>query len=321
MKRPKASFFPYAPSYYDNVGSEDSSAKESTKIDSEVEKSGTEPTEEELAPPNTEESIHVEINEKREDMNEVNNDVNVQQEVEKLSDTKDLVILPLEPSLKYIVGVHKEGPLHFSGIGKLTLLSGSLSVHGYRLRVNEKISFHTPVWQPTIRAYIPSPTPSIQSKSETNIVLTYPTNPGESINTEHLHELRQSSVTVFLLEGIRSDDQDWMAAIEDQEIYQTKPSQTGPNRQKHSINRLYHVNLVRFTSGLVGSVEETSKLPLQLSHLPKSWAASASKILVHRAASSQKDKTSGAGSGEVSFSPVRVVVCGAKGVGKSTLCR
>eukprot|EP01031_Cornospumella_fuschlensis_P042167 gene42167-51491_t len=323
MKRQKTAFFPYAPSYYDSAASEESNHEESSKNGTEDNNNDIE-SPSGLVSPTINEGIEcLGDNEQQNTIDKDIIDVPVAPEVDKQLDPKELIILPIVPHLKYIVGVRKDGPLHFSGIGKVTLLCGSISLHGYRLRIGQKVSFHSPVWKPTIRAYIPPPSPS-SSQNDSKTTISYQPLAGEQVNADLLLDLRNNSVTVFVLEGVKPEDQDWMTAIEDQEIYQIKPTLTGPNRQKHPMNRLHNVNLLRISSGLLGSVEETSKLPLQLSHLPKSWAASASKILAHRAASIQQSSqvTDGNTAAEaVSLPPVRVLVCGAKGVGKSTLCR
>eukprot|EP01039_Chlorochromonas_danica_P005009 gene5009-5500_t len=195
---------------------------------------------------------------------------------------------------KYLVGIGlNQNVFHLSGFGQFTLLKGLVIINGYIAKPYEVLPFHCPAWQATIRSSVPSSNQNLEGED-----IHY-----EGVTAFAMKNLAKCSTAIFIIEGIPKEKQEWLIAIEDQDFY-SSPFK-GQRMKKNSI---FTPDILRFSSGCLGSTESLSEnCGLSLTHLPTSWVSSVSHILGQCKTDSKES--------------VKVMICGAKGVGKSTLSR
>jgi hypothetical protein len=204
---------------------------------------------------------------------------------------EQLSIVTIIAKLKYFIGIPNSGILHLSGFGKMKLIFGTFVLNGYTLQNNEEVSFNCPIWQPTLRAYVSK---SIGNLNTSSSCLEVPKKLFDSI--------QQSCVCAIMIEGIPREDQEWITAIELQDSYLIPL----PKKELPGKNTLHRDELLKFSSGCLGTADALTGLGIQLTHLPSSWSHAANDIITKSI--QECDDT-------------KIMICGAKGVGKSSLTR
>jgi hypothetical protein len=236
------------------------------------------------------------------------------------------------PSGAFLVGFQDavvESNHYISGFCKVTALKGCVVVNGYELANNGSVgntgvSISCPIWQPAYvvscsaeRALVSSiktPTKSLKSKfaDSTNAILAehgvkLASNDEEKLGG--LYSCFQELPILFVLEGIQAAEQEWLIAAEDLSAYNTPlPSQymTSPAAtivvEAEPPLHFTKVPLVQAGSAMFGTHQGMHASSADCMTLPPSWAGAAQTLV----------------SAYHTKQPLRAVVCGAKGVGKST---
>jgi hypothetical protein len=193
-----------------------------------------------------------------------------------------------------------------SGFCRVTLLKGSASINGYELCIGTFVSCNFPVWQPAALlevSALPTSVPKKRrekdkgNKAGANGNIDSLAAQLKTINVSPQYSFSVDSnigdlCSVLLIEGVGPEDQEWLVAAEDQRLYLESDDGDGES-------------YLRVDSALVGTSGALSTLGIDCTSLSADWRAAADLMVGAQA------------SGD---SP-RAIVCGAKGVGKSTCLR
>ena len=204
-----------------------------------------------------------------------------------------------------IVGFSEGCSRYFSGSFYVTLLKGSASINGFDLPVGVRLSkpCHFPLWQPgaLLQVSVALPSPPSSSKKRRDKDKSKNKDKGKSTALSALLTPLLSSwshdvdvepyATMLLIEGIPLHEQEWLVAAEDQRPYCESDDGDG-------------TKYVRVESGLLGTAEALSTLGIDHTSFAPDWRAASQQVL----------------DALPTMSP-RAIVCGAKGVGKSTCLR
>lgn len=217
-----------------------------------------------------------------------------------------------------------------SGFCTVSLLKGCASVNGYTLRSCRGTEVLNPSWLPTVKLShesMASNSSSVKNKSYMEVIKTVLEDKKLSIENNladpDFIQWVNDADCIILIEGIPRGLQEWLVAAEDQSLYQEfSPRQTSGGDIKHDVTsgssqskhwwtdvRTCGVDDVfGITSAVVGDQYNVSRLAsVELLDYSSCWMDSISEIL--NESSFQGCKGS------------RSVICGAKGVGKSTCLR
>jgi len=247
---------------------------------------------------------------------------------------------------------------YISGFCKITLLKGSAHIQGFSLTPGVTVSnLHVPCWCPAARlhaagskAHKKDGNSSVAIFSHLKRLLMYAPFADLAARTDGQSHIAINVLDtcdcVLLLEGMSPEEQSWMVAAEDQSAYQAlndgslhkdplleTATYTQTQTRVAVISECMQVlpavgGCVCVGSGMIGDQYALMQRSIQASYLPPTWQATASTILSDMKTRHQvpRDNTSGEG-GSASesrssavFSP-RILMCGAKGVGKSTCAR
>lgn len=205
-----------------------------------------------------------------------------------------------------VLGFSDECLRYVSGCTRMTLLKGSASINGYSLplRVRNEKPWHFPAWIPAAELHIccddaPASSASSSSKrkrAEMNLgSLLGPDETARFAGSASI-ALHESLVTILLLEGVDVEEQEWLVAAEDQRPFSLFPiPRAGVDTT--------HPKCCKLDSALVASATGMQTLGIETTNIPPDWVAAADSII-----------------GRAASAPC-TVICGAKGVGKSTNLR
>lgn len=170
--------------------------------------------------------------------------------------------------------------LHISGMCSLRLLYGRGNINGYTLKLNEEIQIKSPSWTPAVRLFI-EPSSTSQDK---NILQTFlQSRQYYEKYSKEINIYLKTSKIVFEIVSVDMLKENWMIRCEDYSKFKLKSNKP---------------SIVSVSSAVIGSTHDLSSIGLESQILPSNWISAADTIC----------KT-------IKTSP-RVVVCGAKGVGK-----
>lgn len=239
---------------------------------------------------------------------------------------------------------------HISGFCHLSLIQGSVYINGFQMAEGSKVALSSPVWTPAARIVSAgSRISKVKPKKKVNAL---------SGSFESSFERVTCGCAVLLVEGIQRSDQEWLIAIEDQTAFQhptlisnvrpiINPSLTsgysaGFNPQEeHRVVREVGggerngpgdtgtrlSEAVRVGSAVLGTRSQLSSLGIDCLDIPSSWSQSVTVLCEHAISNipdSDSGQRKGLGHGQgLKGDPggLRAIICGAKGVGKSTCVR
>jgi hypothetical protein len=163
--------------------------------------------------------------------------------------------------------------LHISGMCTLKLIAGKGNINGYRLRIDEEITIHSPPWMPAVRLFFENVTNSShESESSNKKILTHLLASREylrpykrTLQQQFLPSSSSSSLAIIEIRSIEMSQQNWMIRCEDYSKYQ-QPSQLSP-----SLPCPPPVNYL--SSAIVGSSNDLIHLGFECQTLPTDWVA------------------------------------------------
>lgn len=206
-----------------------------------------------------------------------------------------------------VVGFSDECVRYVSGCTRMTLLKGSASINGYSLplRVRNEKPWHFPAWFPAAQLHVCCDAPpSSSSSSSSSKRKRADMNLGSLLGPDEAARfagsasivLHESLVTILLLEGVDVEEQEWLVAAEDQKPFSLFPvPRAGVDTT--------HPTCCKLDSALVATATGMLALGIETTNIPPDWVAAADSVI-----------------GRVASAPC-TVICGAKGVGKSTSLR
>ena len=217
-----------------------------------------------------------------------------------------------------------------SGFCTVSLLKGSASVNGYALKVAIGTEITNPSWLPTVKLChesTSSSSSSSKSKSFLETINTVLNDRGLSIennveDTDFVDWINDADCIV-LIQGIPLDSQEWLVAAEDQSVFQgfsemqtldddVLPDNTCRISQPHhwwsDVRTCGVDDVFGVTSAVVGDQYNLSRLAsIELLDYSSCWMDSISNVIEESSVQGCRGS--------------RSVICGAKGVGKSTCLR
>ncbi len=247
---------------------------------------------------------------------------------------------------------------YISGFCKITLLRGAASIHGYALSVGQCVdSVYCPMWTPAARLHATGRIPRKSSKNSANS--NNSVNSGSSSilsllrknnkihyfseilennqgntstdgtpavstigNANVACNMIDASECVLLVEGLHNDEMPWLAAVEDLRSY----SDSSTYVTSHNIGGMSlpdAQSCVSVGSAIIGDINAIAQKKIFCTRLPPSWVSVSDSLLQlckgKRGQQAIPTQIHGI-SAKHHVSP-RVLICGAKGVGKSTCLR
>ena len=205
---------------------------------------------------------------------------------------------------------------YVSGTCKMTLLRGHASINGYSLPLNEGIeSINFPCWTPCARLYAGASKKKAKKDSSSSSVLSTLKKMGKLDNFGTLKKknptemnIIDASTCIIFVEGIALEEQEWMVAAEEQRFANAKsPSSADVSEVQLPREGEY----VSVQSAAIGDTSAMRNVGIDSTYLPPSWITATDALLSY---SPSVDEPS---------SPIspKALLCGAKGVGKSTCLR
>ena len=220
-----------------------------------------------------------------------------------------------------------------SGFCSVNLLKGHISINGLSLKVGVETEIMNPCWLPAVSLIPESSSSSSSTPRKTNCIeviseildsvgLTLKNN----LSDPKMIEWINNSECLVLVRGIPRDRQEWLIAAEDQSLYQEYSRPLFPSNKSENTSILAdndclqpkywwadtrnpgNNNIFGVTSAVIGNPYDISRtLGAELLDYPPCWISSVDDII--KESSVEKCVSSS------------TVVCGAKGVGKSTCVR
>ena len=176
---------------------------------------------------------------------------------------------------------------YVSGLVKITLLKGCGTLNGYAASCHEQLITMNPTWLPSAQLEIETKHHHDTNKQYDFLKVSF----HELFDNDNFILYDQFSC-LFLLEGYSLDEQEWLYTIEVQSLYQSLYTAT--------LN-----NITSVKSGILGDRLELERQGLECIQYHRSWVDATKSI---KSSVSNKQHP-------------RVVICGAKGSGKSTFLR
>lgn len=177
-----------------------------------------------------------------------------------------------------------------SGFCEVTLLQGKATLQGAHLAKGVPVRMHAPLWGPAHKLQVLG-SKWVKKKAALTEALSAT---GLTVPASIVSELvRKECGTIILYRGFTATNVEWMIAAEDL----TRKFQ----------DKRFKEGFVHTASSILGSAKNFTRAGLSVMSLPESWIR-AVEVLANR------DIKSAA-------VPIKTLVCGAKGVGKSTLLR
>jgi mRNA cleavage and polyadenylation factor CLP1 P-loop len=232
-----------------------------------------------------------------------------------------------------IVTLSKDDIKTISGFCSLILLKGHISINGFSLKVGVETEIINPCWLPAVSLIPESSSPSSSTARRLNCIevvrdildsvgLTLKNN----LSDPKMIEWINNSECLVLVRGVPRDRQEWLIAAEDQSLYQEYSRPLFPTNESGISSFLAenvclqpkywwtdtrtpgNNDVFGVTSAVIGSPNDIYRaLGAELLDYPPCWVDSVDEIV--KESSAEKCVSS------------RTVVCGAKGVGKSTSVR
>jgi len=259
------------------------------------------------------------------------------------SDDNSAIYIASEDGLVAVIGYAVSSPRYVAGFADVTLLHGNASLNGYSMKMDETVSTRSTNWSPAVQLVISasnkttkSSIPATKTKKFKNMLMKV------CDDTTLINMFFESEVNaqfaackaVIVLRGLSCEEQGWLMLAEGMNT-RLQPWLGRMQRQE-----LMRSNFVCTSSALVSDVGFMRQVGFDVTTIPPSWTSSSVDHLA-TFASRKGDAaavtvvgTGGGGSDNVNvnanananayisnaLSP-RSIVCGAKGVGKSTLLR
>jgi mRNA cleavage and polyadenylation factor CLP1 P-loop len=232
-----------------------------------------------------------------------------------------------------IVTLSKDDIKTISGFCTLILLKGRISINGFSLKVGVETEIVNPIWLPAV-SLIPESSSSSSSTSRKSNCIEVVKDILDSVGLTLKNNLSDPKIVdwinnsecLVLVRGVPRDSQEWLTAAEDQSLYQEYSSPLFPTNESgiasfaaenDSLQPKYwwtdtrtvgNTDIFGVTSAVIGNpIDIYRALGAELLDYPPCWVGSADEIV--NESSAEKCVSS------------CTVVCGAKGVGKSTCVR
>jgi len=177
-----------------------------------------------------------------------------------------------------------------SGFCEVTLLQGQAALQGAHLVKGVPVRMHAPLWGPAHKIQVLGSKGAKKKAALTKALSAA----GLTVPASIVSELAGKACgTILLYRGFAATDVEWMIAAEDL----TRKFQ----------DKRFKEGFVNTVSSILGSAKHFTRVGLSVMSLPESWIREVEVV-------AKRDIKSAA-------VPIKTLVCGAKGVGKSTLLR
>ena len=216
----------------------------------------------------------------------------------------------------------------FSGFALLSLLKGQVSINGHNLKTGVRTEVINPSWQPA--AMLVAECSSTSSSKKTSFLSSiestldsFGLSAKANMSDPEFVKWLSDSDCLVLVEGIPIDSQEWLTAAEDQSLYQeySSPSYFAYGRQISAnfdsfspkcwwtdVRSPGKENIFGVVSAIIGEPYDVSRnTDMELLEYLPSWISSIDDIITDSCLPNCVAS--------------RTVICGAKGVGKSTCLR
>lgn len=211
----------------------------------------------------------------------------------EIKNSKNVKFIKLD-NLKFLIGLNDNEALYFMGFGVLNLVKGCIVIDGYKLRSGVEVTINRPVWMPAIR-----------------VSADYLSHPKEENNKKSAKE--ESFTKLLGCENCfiftPSDQSDWLVSIEDKSIFEKKGEILYDNNQMTENNNISNqVNStvsLQLGTGLLSVEHQLISRNIEVIKYPTSWTEALNNFI-----STSKESDS-----------IKSLVCGSKGVGKSSFNR
>ena len=249
---------------------------------------------------------------------------------------KYVLRLAENPYLALIIANDKE-VMSLSGLCSLTLIKGTVVVNGYKLLPGVPTEVINPIW-------IPSATVEFNSNSKHKWTTLEIVNIFHSLHIElsnmieDFEKLLTTTCCLLLVEGRSKNQQEWLYLAEQQTIYHQNKFDDNPiitisnsNDAKLWFESNITVNINNFVvyleSAVIGDSLYLSQLTeVDVLEIPDNWKLNTAIIISDTLSRSDNKETNNyhvMNNDEYYefLNHTKVIICGAKGVGKSTLLR
>ena len=230
--------------------------------------------------------------------------------------------------LSLIVTMSKGEKTAFSGFAFLSLLKGHVNINGHNLKTGVRTEVINPSWQPA--AMLVAECSSTSSSKKTSFLSSiestldsFGLSAKANMSDPEFVKWLSDSDCLVLVEGIPIDSQEWLTAAEDQSLYQeySSPSYFAYGRQISAnfdsfspkcwwtdVRSPGKENIFGVVSAIIGEPYDVSrKTDIELLEYLPSWISSIDDMITDSCLPNCVAS--------------RTVICGAKGVGKSTCLR
>jgi polynucleotide 5'-kinase involved in rRNA processing len=226
------------------------------------------------------------------------------------------------------------GTIFISGFAVVQVLKGSIAINGYKMDEHSRTrSVHCPVWQPALPLtyeqqndnFVRTRAESGVSKDkhptalasfltrEANVVVCNDrcTHPGGN-RPSYKADLFSEFPVILAIQGIPVGGQEWLVETEDQSAYTRATSNSSVRRSNIIVqtapNMIFEqTDVVKVGSAMIGNYIGVTQNRVDCTTLPASWHTAAELVCsAYRRAGEHN---------------IKAVLCGAKGVGKSTCLR
>lgn len=242
------------------------------------------------------------------------------------------IYLASEDGLIAIIGYAVSSPRYVAGFADITLLHGNVSVNGYAMKVDETVPTRSTGWSPAVQLTISasikatkSSIPPTKTKKFKGMLCKVC---DDSILVNKFFESEVNArfaacQAVVVAQGLSYEKQEWLMVAEGMDA-RLQPWQGRMQRRQ-----LMQTNFVCVGSALLADGLFMQQQGLDVTHIPPSWRDGAADHVAAVAARCSSSSSAGSAAQPGGASPLpsasaaspRSVVCGAKGVGKSTLLR
>lgn len=232
-----------------------------------------------------------------------------------------------------------------SGFCRVTLLHGSASIHGYTLATGQRVeNVSNPSWLPAVRMHATgrvrktgSCTARTSSGSSAvaaglkklNKTSLFPTLHVEPGRPNVAANMLDASECVVLLEGVPDAELSWLMRAENLRTFCDESSSSSSSsalESEHpgncSVVLPGALTCVSVDTAIIGDAHAVANRGIDCTRLPPTWVSASEKLMSLMSLSKQsKQSKQMLGESVNSLDSPRVLVCGAKGVGKSTCMR
>jgi polynucleotide 5'-hydroxyl-kinase GRC3/NOL9 len=225
---------------------------------------------------------------------------------EQTDDDRPISVVAVVQDHQYVVGIRETETCFLSGFSTLTSLTDNLLLDGYLAFLNENVVIDRPVWTPAMKIWV-----NAGGNRQKTIVVPDNHKHRKKIRNA-VKALQEASIdspltAFFLMEGIQDDllrREDLFVQMEDINFCQLDSADSNLHPQYHQpILTAVSAQSISVHTALLASERFMTFRRLDVSRFPFTWLSIISDIM------------------KPPRRPLRILICGAKGSGKSTFLK